>query len=55
MAEDIVDELRARGDPLSMRAARYIEVKRSWAAALEADRHAAAERSLRQDNGSGNP
>jgi hypothetical protein len=27
--EDIVDELEARGDPLSVRAARYIRIKRS--------------------------
>mgnify|MGYP007131755373 CR=1 FL=1 len=51
MAEDIVDELRARGDPLSLRAARYIEIKRSWAEALDADRRAAAQRSLQQGNG----
>ena len=29
MAEDIVDELKARGDALSLRAARYIEIKRT--------------------------
>lgn len=51
MAEDIVDELEAEGSELSLRAARYIRVKRSWAASLEADRHAAAQRSLEQDNG----
>lgn len=46
MAEDIVDELEARGDSLSMRAARYIRVKRTTCELLEADRHSMAQKSL---------
>jgi len=46
MAEDIVDELEAEGSNLSLRAARYISIKRTSCRALEADRHAMAQRSL---------
>lgn len=46
MAEDIADELRARGDPLSLRAARYIDVKRTTCRLLEAERRAMAQKSL---------
>ncbi len=46
MAEDIVDELNAKGDPLSLRAARYISVKRAYCEGLERDRRALAQRSL---------
>lgn len=45
---DIADELETEGSELSKRAARYIRVKRSWALALETDRHAQAVRSLQE-------
>ena len=45
LSEDIVDELEARGDELSKRAARYIRLKRQMLAGRESEiRHMVAVR-----------
>lgn len=46
MAEDIVDELEAEGSVLSLRAARYIRIKRTSCALLEKDLRSMGEKSL---------
>lgn len=35
MANDLVDDLEAEGSPLSLRAARYIRIKRTWIGLVE--------------------
>lgn len=46
MAEDIVDELEAEGSVLSLRAARYIRIKRTSCDLLEKDLRSMCEKSL---------
>lgn len=46
MAEDIVDALEAEGSPLSLRAARYIRIKRQTEAGLESQLRSMCQKSL---------
>jgi len=50
VAEDIADELRARGDSLSLRAARYIEIKRTTCRGLEASLRSMCQKSLEHES-----
>jgi phosphoribosylformylglycinamidine (FGAM) synthase PurS component len=50
MAEDIVDELEARGDPLSIRAARYIRIKRNTEEGLERELRRMCQKSLARES-----
>lgn len=50
MAEDIVDELEVRGDPLSMRAARYIRIKRNTEEGLERELRRMCQKSLERES-----
>jgi hypothetical protein len=47
--QDIVDELEARGDDLSMRAARYIRIKRGTARDIEGAYRRLGERLLEEE------
>jgi hypothetical protein len=46
MPEDIVDELEAEGSPLSLRAARYIRIKRQTEEGLESQLRSMCRKSL---------
>ena len=49
MAEDIVDELEAEGSALSLRAARYIRIKRITCEGLEKSLRRMCEKSLESE------
>lgn len=50
MPEDIVDELEARGDSLSLRAARYIRIKRNTEEGLERELRRMCQKSLERES-----
>lgn len=53
MADDIVDALEAEGSPLSLRAARYIRIKRQTEAGLEEQLRSVCRKSLEREPTSG--
>lgn len=49
MVEDIVDDLEAEGSPLSLRAARYIRIKRNTEEGLERELRRMCQKSLERE------